>query len=104
MFNAIDPESGWKADLILRKARAFSYEEFGRRTPTELLGVQLHVATVGDVVLSKLEWAPRGGSARQLDDVRMLLRVRGDEIDRAYVDRWAGVLGVRESWDSVRGG
>lgn len=31
MFNVIDPETGWKADLVVRKARAFSEAEFARR-------------------------------------------------------------------------
>jgi hypothetical protein len=30
-FNEIDPESGWKIDLIVRKERAFSRTEFERR-------------------------------------------------------------------------
>lgn len=33
MFNVVDPESGWKADLILRKRRAFSETESERRQP-----------------------------------------------------------------------
>jgi hypothetical protein len=31
MFNVIDMQSGWKIDLIIRKSRAFSQEEFSRR-------------------------------------------------------------------------
>jgi hypothetical protein len=29
LFNVIDLASGWKIDLIIRKSRAFSQEEFG---------------------------------------------------------------------------
>jgi hypothetical protein len=32
-FNVVDRATGWKIDLILRKDRAFSREEFGRRRP-----------------------------------------------------------------------
>jgi hypothetical protein len=31
LFNVIDLATGWKMDLIIRKSRAFSQEEFGRR-------------------------------------------------------------------------
>lgn len=31
MFNIVDPESGWKVDLIVRKLRPFSEQEFARR-------------------------------------------------------------------------
>ena len=101
MFNVVDPETGWKADLIVRKERAFSASEFARREPTALDGVALSVATVEDVILSKLEWARLGGSDRQLEDVRALVRVAGDALDRAYVERWAEVLGVRDAWQRV---
>lgn len=101
MFNVVDVESGWKADLIVRKARPFSEEEFRRRQPVDFFGVGLDVASLEDVVLSKLEWAKLGGSARQLEDVRALLRMRGDEIDHAYVTRWVSALGLRPEWQSV---
>ena len=32
-FNVIDLASGWKIDLMIRKARPFSREEFTRRRP-----------------------------------------------------------------------
>ena len=38
LFNVIDLESGWKIDFIVRKSRAFSVEEFGRRREAELFG------------------------------------------------------------------
>ncbi len=40
-FNAIDPESGWKVDFILRKNRPFSISEFERRTRASALGLEL---------------------------------------------------------------
>lgn len=98
MFNVVDPDSGWKADLIVRKDRPFSEVEFQRRHAIEFLGVSMHIASLEDVLLSKLEWAKLGGSARQLEDVRTLLRLRGDELDRDYVQRWVEVLGVSEQW------
>lgn len=98
MFNVIDPGTGWKADLIIRKDRPFSEEEFGRRTAAELFGTMLHVATLEDVLLSKLEWAKRGASARQIEDVRALLRIRQGDVDLAYIGRWIDVLGVQAQW------
>jgi len=101
MFNVIDATSGWKVDLIHRKDRPFSHEEFARRIATELDGVSLAVATLEDVILSKLEWAHLGGSRRQLEDVATLLRVRRGELDAAYVTRWVEALGVAAEWKAV---
>src|ERR1051325_11285206 len=39
--------------------------------------------------LSKLEWAKEGESERQLRDVRELLTLEGERVDRAYVERWS---------------
>lgn len=103
-FNVIDLETGWKVDFILRKRRPFSLTEFERRVPREVLGVRLHVCTVEDSILSKLEWAQRsGGSERQLRDVQAMLALRRDELDVVYLANWAAVLGVEALWASVSG-
>jgi hypothetical protein len=100
-FNVIDPSTAWKADLIYRKARAFSRAEFERRTPIALLGTPLFVATAEDTILAKLEWAKLGQSEQQLNDVRGIVGARADALDRAYVESWLDALGVRELWERV---
>lgn len=52
-------------------------------------------------MLAKLEWAKLGQSERQLRDVRGILEVKGDALDRAYIDRWLDVLDVRALWEGV---
>ena len=101
MFNVIDGESGWKADFMIRKDRAFSEEEFRRREATEYCGMPLHVVTLEDVLLSKMEWAKLGGSARQIEDVRALLRLHRGSVDTRYVERWIDVLDVRAQWNAA---
>jgi len=100
-FNLIDLASGWKVDLIIRKSRPFSRIEFDRRAVIEFEGVRLAVATVEDVILAKLEWAKLGGSARQLEDVASLLRIRAQDIDRPYLDRWIDELGIVIQWEAA---
>jgi hypothetical protein len=97
-FNVIDMSTGWKADLIVRKSRAYSVEEFRRRTAERILGVDVFVATPEDTILTKLEWAAMSGSERQLRDVSGILEVKREELDRSYVERWAQELGVLEAW------
>lgn len=98
-FNVLDMETGWKADLIVRKARPFSRAEFDRRERAELLGVTTWVATAEDTIVAKLEWrAKGGGSERQLADVVGILRAVGDRLDRPYVDRWTSALGLADGW------
>jgi hypothetical protein len=104
MFNVVDVDSGWKIDLIIRKERPFSEAEFARRMELALGSTRLPVATVEDLVLAKLEWARMGGSARQLEDVRALIRLAGPAFDRAYVAGWVAALGIGAQWRAVESG
>jgi len=99
-FNAIGPDAS-KVDFIIRRDRPFSREEFARRQPADLLGTAGYVTTAEDLVLAKLEWAAASGSDRQLADVAGILAIAGP-LDTAYVDRWAGVLGVDQAWQRLR--
>jgi hypothetical protein len=98
MFNIIDINTGWKADLIFRKEREFSQVEFDRRVAGQLDDVPIWVTAVEDLILAKLEWAHLGGSTRQLEDVASLLAVSGPSLDTSHVERWAARLGVTAEW------
>ena len=69
-FNVIDPESGWKADLIVRKAREFSLSEFNRRRSARILGIEVALTSVEDLIIAKLEWSQPGDSDLQREDVQ----------------------------------
>ena len=71
-----------------------------RRRPADLAGgLGVFLATPEDTILSKLEWARKGGgSQRQLADVAGVLEVWGASLDRGYVERWAAELGVTDLW------
>ncbi len=103
-FNIIDLASGWKADLIVRKARPFSVSEFRRRERVPVAGLAVWMATREDIVIAKLEWAQRTGSTRQLRDVAGILRAGRGTVDEAYLSQWIAELGLTETWEAVRGG
>ncbi len=101
-FNAIAIHSASKIDLILLKDRPFSREELGRRRVSDLApGLRLAIASPEDTLLSKLEWsALAGGSQKQLDDAAGIVLVQRT-LDHAYVERWAGELGVLPAWRAL---
>ena len=101
-FKVIDLATGWKIDLVVRRDRPFSRQEFDRRETVEFEGVQLAVATVEDVIVAKLEWAKMGASQRQIEDVAGMIRVRGEEIDLAHVESWVDKPGLEEQWALAR--
>jgi hypothetical protein len=99
-FNAIGP-AATKVDLIIRKDRPFSREEFSRRREADLLGTRAFIASVEDMIIAKLEWSVPFDSERQRRDVAAMLEISGDSIDRTYVDRWVRELGLTAAWRLV---
>jgi len=99
-FNIVDLATGWKVDLIIRKARPFSRREFDRREVANFHGLQVAIATVEDVLLAKLS-AKLGQSQRQIEDIARLLKVRADELDRQYLANWISQLGLGAQWEAA---
>jgi len=104
MFNAVHLESGWKVDVIFRKDRAWSREEFSRRTPLVVGNVPVMFLRAEDSILSKLEWVRQGGSLRQIEDAGTVLDVQGDALDFAYLEKWAAEIGVSDLLERIRSG
>jgi hypothetical protein len=92
-FNAVDPDSGWKVDLIILRPEPFSKSEFARRQRVRVGDVEMDVASAEDTVIAKLQWAKHGQYERQLRDVVGILRVSGDVLDMSYIARWTGHSG-----------
>ncbi len=102
LFNVIDLGSGWKVDLIIRKSRAFSLEEFRRRQLVKLQDVSLFVASVEDVIVSKLEWSKLAQSQRHIDDVAGILRMRWESLEHLYLGKWIVELGIEKEWHDAQ--
>ena len=101
MFNIIDLGGGSKIDLIVRKDRPFSVEEFGRRVPGNLSGRVFPFASVEDTILSKLEWNRMSASERQVRDALSVATIQWKNLDLDYLRKWADPLGIRESLEEV---
>lgn len=74
-----------------------------RRTPAELFGKRVYLATAEDTILSKLEWAKASSSERQLRDVAEILDCQGEELDFEYLERGLEELGLEEAFRQARG-
>ena len=103
MFNIIDNASGWKADFILRKARAFSRQEFERKGVAEIGGIDVWVTSPEDIILSKLEWSKDSRSERQFHDAVGVAVVQWDHLDVNYLQKWARELRVEDSLERLLG-
>ena len=101
MFNLVDHATGWKLDLIIRRDRPFSVEEFRRRRPENVGDVELYLVSPEDALLSKLEWAGKTESERQMRDALGIAVSQGASLDREYLRKWARELELGELLDCV---
>ena len=67
----------------------------------EQIELMVDVAAPEDVILGKLWYFSEGGGDRHLRDIAGILRVTGDGVNRAEVERWATKLGYLEIWRQI---
>jgi len=101
MFNVIDIKTGWKADFIFRKKRAFSSEEFQRRRSVNLVGLDIWIVSPEDTILSKLEWSKNHESKQQFSDALGVAIVQWTTLDKEYLNKWAKQLQVQSSLEQL---
>ncbi len=100
-FNAVHMQSGVKVDFFVAGTDPFEVERLRTRIAVSLGDdsmSSLWFDTAEHTVLRKLEWYRRGGevSDRQWRDVKAIVALQGDRLDRAELARWADVLGVND--------
>lgn len=101
-FNLIHLATMVKIDVFALKTRPYDLEAFSRmRAGTLGEGPdarELFLASAEDTILNKLEWYEAGGRVadRQWRDVLGVIKVQAAALDRDYLARWAGEIGVRE--------
>jgi hypothetical protein len=96
MFNVIDIENIWKADLIIKKETDFSTEEFCRKRKEKLFGRDLYILSPEDSILSKLLWAKQSRSEMQYCDIMKMLETQSGNLDVGYLKKWSKILDVED--------
>ncbi len=98
-FNLIHKATMFKVDIFPSKNRPFEQSQFKRRiayTLADDLEETAFVASPEDNILAKLEWYRLGGevSDRQWQDILNVIKIQGDRLDQAYLEKWADQLEV----------
>lgn len=101
IFNIIDNDSVFKIDLIVRKKDPFSNEQFERRRTKQLGDLIIHVISPEDLILAKLIWAQNSGSELQMRDIKNILHILGNQLDKNYIEKWAKQLGVSKQLEDM---
>jgi hypothetical protein len=106
-FNLIHFASSYKFDIFPLSSDAFQKMQFSQRALEDIqLGTEtLHVpiASAEDTVLMKLVRYRSGGevSERQWNDVRGIVAVQRERLDREYLVKWADYLKVGDLLKSL---
>jgi hypothetical protein len=93
MFNVIDHQSGFKIDFIVRKDTEYRRLEFSRKTLKVLDDIPVWIVSAEDLIVSKIEWIQQLQSDRQIQDIKMLMRL--PEIDIDYIISWCNKLNFK---------
>jgi hypothetical protein len=112
-FNVIHIPTSFKVDVFVAKNRPYDRNVMDRiEDKTFAEGVwdqRFFLPSAEDTILAKLEWYRLGDevSERQWSDVIGVMKINGPSLDRAYLERWAGELGVADllakAWKEVEG-
>ncbi|HEY3803772.1 MAG TPA: hypothetical protein VGL61_14255 [Kofleriaceae bacterium] len=101
--NLIDHATGFKADIYIAFDELHRWALARRRTVI-VDGVPMQVAPPEYVILRKLEYFREGKSEKHVRDIRAMLAVSGDLLDRAFLEDRVEALGLRAAWQYVVAG
>jgi len=102
MFNFIHSETGLKVDFWIDRGEPFTKSCFERARKVELSeGFWVMMASPEDVLVHKVYWDYLMPSERQLRDAQGILSVLGQELDEAYMEKWAKELKIEDKMKSL---
>jgi hypothetical protein len=103
-FNIIHFSSGQKADFYPSRRHPYWQWAFEQRRLAHVGDDEVWFAPPEYVILWKLEFFREGGGDKHLRDIRGMLGVSGEMIDRGMLDRAAAELGLNEQWQRAQTG
>jgi len=92
-FNFIDPDSCLKVDFWVKK-ESDNPPEFKNRKLEKISGQNVYFISPEDLILSKLQWYRLSCSDRHIEDVKSVISISGKRLDKKYLNRWIGKLGL----------
>ena len=102
-FNIIHIETGFKADVYPTGRDELNAWAFRLRRRVQFEGETVILAPPEYVIVRKLEYYREGGSEKHLRDIRSMLAISGEELDRTALTEWVRRRGVQPQWQLVSG-
>ncbi len=102
-FNVIHLASGMKADFYLSNEDELHHWAIERARTFPVGAAAVTVAPPEYVIVRKLEYYREGRSEKHVRDVRAMLALSGDQIDRAALLEWIRRMELAAQWAHVSG-
>lgn len=100
-FNIIHADSGLKADFFTANRDELHAWAFRNARSYTIEANSIRLAPPEYVILRKLEYFREGGSDKHLRDIRAMLVISGDLLDRAALQDWVQRLNLETEWQRV---
>lgn len=100
-FNIIHSATTFKADVYPTGRDELNAWAFRNKRTVEFEGETLVLAPPEYVIVLKLEYFREGGSEKHLRDIRAILNVSGELLDRDALHDWITRRGVAAEWRKV---
>jgi len=97
-FNVIHADTGFKGDFFLAGRDELNAWGFRHSRKMVYRGESITVAPPEYVILRKLEYFREGGSDKHLRDIRAMLAVSGDQLNRPALNEWIQRQGLETEW------
>jgi len=93
---------GFEVELFELGADEHDQLRFSRRIQVETMDRSVWIASLEDMIVTKLRWSQHVGREKDISDARNLIGVQTDNIDWPYVEQWCDRHGTREILDRLR--
>jgi hypothetical protein len=100
-FNLIHQATGFKADFYPAGRDELNAWAFRGKRALELDGEPIVLASPEYVIVRKLEYYREGRSEKHLRDIRAILAVSSDQLNRAELSEWIQRQGLESEWRLV---
>jgi hypothetical protein len=95
-------QHGFQIELFELSGDEHDQLRFARRDQVEIMGRTTSIASLEDMIITKLRWSQHEGREKDIADARNLIAVQQDRVDWPYVEQWCDRHGTRYLLDRLR--
>ena len=92
----------FEVELFELSADEHDQARFARRVQVETFDRKVCIASLEDMIITKLRWARDAGREKDISDARNLIGVQVDVVDWPYVQSWCDRHGTREFLERLK--